>query len=306
MFAKIVVPLDGSPLGQSALPYALAIADAARARVTLLAVNPPSDAMLDGGLRYDAAAEAAALASAGTALETLAGSVQGPHRQVDTHVTVGDPAAEILRHVERTGSDLVAMATHGRGGVLHWAFGSVARKVLTAATVPLLIVRPDAEPEHPERPAAIGSILVPLDGSERAEQILPLVEALAPALGASVTLARVLHTPGAGDPFTYTPVMTQASFDKGVREWREATRRYLDRVQDRLTRAGIPVATLLREGPAAVTLLDLLAAGGYDLVAMTTHGRTGVKRWVLGSVAERLVEASHTPILLLRSEGHAP
>src|SRR4051812_33795090 len=135
MFAKIVVPLDRSLLGQSALPYALAIADTARAQVALLAVIPPSDAMLDGGLRYDATAEAAALAGAGAALESLAASVQGSNRHVDTHVAVVDRAEEILRHVERTGSDLVAMATHGRGGLLHWASGSVARKVLTAAAV---------------------------------------------------------------------------------------------------------------------------------------------------------------------------
>lgn len=306
MFAKILIPLDGSPLGQSALPYALAIADAARARVTLLAVIPPSRAMLDAGLRYDAATEATALAGAGAALETLAGSVRGPNRQVDTHVAVGDPAEEILRHVEQTGSDLVAMATHGWGGLLHWAFGSVARKVLTAATVPTLIVRPGSEPEHPERPAAIRSILVPLDSSERAEQVLPLVEALAPALGASVTLARVLHPPGAGDLFTYTPVMTQAYFDKSVREWRDATRRYLDHVHDRMATAGIPAATLLREGHAAAILIDLLKEGTYDLVAMTSHGRTGIKRWALGSVAERLIEGSPTPVLLMRSTDPAP
>jgi nucleotide-binding universal stress UspA family protein len=301
MFRKILVPLDGSLLAQSALPYALALADATRARLALLAVIPPARGMLDDDLPADADAEAERLAGAHAALEQFARTLEGADHRVDKHVAVGDPAEEILRHSEETGSDLIALATHGRGGIAHWAFGSVARKVLTAATVPTLIVRPGAEPEHPERTATIRRLLVPLDGSERAEQVLPLVEALAPPLGASVTLVRVLHTPGAGDPFTYTPVMTQAYFDRTVREWRAAAREYLDRVRRRFERSGIAAETLLCEGHAVRTLLDLLGDGGYDLVAMTTHGRTGAKRWVLGSVAERLVESSHTPILLVRS-----
>lgn len=306
MFRKILVPLDGSRLAQSALPYALALADATHAAVTLLAVIPPAGELREYDLRYDAAMETSAFADADAALDTFAQPFRRADRHLDTHVAVGDPADEILRHVDQVRSDCIAMATHGSGGILHWAFGSVARKVLTAATVPMLIVRPGAEPAHPERPATIRRILVPLDGSARAEQVLPLVAALAPPLGASVTLARVLHTPGSGDAFTYTPAMTQAYFDRTVREWRAATRRYLDRVGDRLAQVGIPVETLLREGHAANTLVDLLANGGYDLVAMTTHGRAGMKRWVLGSVAERLVESSHTPVLLIRSEGLAP
>jgi len=212
-----------------------------------------------------------------------------------------DPAGEILAYTERMEQDLIVMATHGYGGIAHWAFGSVARKVLTAATVPTLIVRPKQAPAHPEQPAPIRNILVPLDGSRLAEAVLPLVRDLAPALGAQVTLVRVVTTlPPA---FVVVPdvASSPAYLRAALGEARENVEAYLQQVSADLATAGVTVISLMPAGQAAAELLDLLRDGAYDLVAMTTHGRTGIKRWTMGSVTERLVEASHTPVLLLRS-----
>ncbi|MDQ6908075.1 MAG: universal stress protein, partial [Chloroflexota bacterium] len=213
MFAHILAPLDDSPLAQRALPYALALASAMDARITLLSVIPPAQPINDYYLPYDAAEEAAGLARAGDALDTVAQSLRIHGPRITTAVTVGDAADQILRYVEENGVDAIVMASHGRGGAFHWAFGSVARKVITGATVPTLIVRAKDAPEQPTIPAPIRSILVPLDGSALAEAVIPLVTDLARSCGASVTLARVVPFPGGvyfGSP--YVPLVSPNTF----------------------------------------------------------------------------------------------
>lgn len=301
MFKQIVVPLDGSSLAQSALPYALAFADAGGGRLTLFQAVPPASRMLDYNLRYEASDEAAALAKARDALDTIATDLQKSGRSVGTAVAVGDADAEILRYTERTGGDLIAMATHGRGGVLRWAFGSVARKVLPQATVPVLIVRPAGEPERPAQPAAIRTILVPLDGSERAEAVVPLACDIARAHGARVTLARAVPFVTMLIGSAYEPMVAPEYYDEIMEEMRAGAQKYLTAVSHTVSASGVPVETVVKEGDAPLSLLEMLDTNAYDLVIMSTHGRTGVKRWVLGSVAERLVEAAHTPVLLIRS-----
>jgi nucleotide-binding universal stress UspA family protein len=305
MFNRIILPLDGSEIAQCAMPYALALADAARAPLTLLQVVPRARAAMESALRYDAAEEAAALDRCGEALDAVAESLRTASRIVDVYVTVGDPAEEIIRYADRSGSDLIAMATHGKGGALRWAFGSVARKVLTGASVPTLIARSHDGPDAPARPAAIRSLFVPLDGSALAASVLPLVRDLASAVGARVTLARVLPPPWSEIGIT-GPAMGMTSVypvygDEAIAGMETAAHADLDAAVQGLKSAGIAASSAVRVGSAANTLLDLLDETAHDLVVAATHGRTGVARWVLGSVAERLIEGSRTPVLLVRA-----
>jgi nucleotide-binding universal stress UspA family protein len=302
MFKRILVPLDGSPLAECALPYARALAAASGATLALLTVVPPMQLISDYAIPYDASLEAAQLAAAGAALDVKAQSLRGTGVHVTTDITVGHAASEILRYAEENGIDCVVMATHGRGGAFHWAFGSVSRKVLTAATVPTLVVRAQDAPAHRETAATIGRILVPLDGSERAETVLPLVTELARSFGATVTLARVVPFPGGiyfGSP--YAPMVAAETFDQSMDQSREAARAYLHAVAEQLRAAGITAETVIQDGDATNRLLALLDARPFDLVVMATHGRTGISRFVLGSVAERMIESSHTPVVLVRS-----
>jgi nucleotide-binding universal stress UspA family protein len=305
MFNRIVLPLDGSEIAQCAMPYALALADAARAPLTLLQVVPRGSAALESALRYDAAEEAAALDRCGEALDAMAESLRTASRIVDVHVTVGDPAEEIIRYADRSGGDLIAMATHGKGGALRWAFGSVARKVLTGASVPTLIVRAQDGPDAPAQPATIRSLFVPLDGSALAASVLPLVHDLASAVGARVTLARVLPPLWSeigitGTAMGMTPVYPVYG-DEAIAEIETAANADLDAAAQGLKSAGISASYTVRIGSPANTLLALLDETAHDLVIAATHGRTGVVRWVLGSVAERLIEGPRTPVLLVRA-----
>ena len=138
-----------------------------------------------------------------------------------------------------------------------------------------------------------GKILVPLDGSPLAEAILPQVTELARVHGAELILLRVALAhgfPGA-DP-------TEAQLE-AVREGEK----YLEGVEKELASRGLRASRVVRYGHAAEEILDHAAFGGIDLIAMSTHGRTGVGRWVLGSVAEKVLRASSTPLLLLRAPG---
>ncbi len=302
MFTHILVPLDGSPLAQCALPYGFALASAEDASVTLLSVVPPMQMLTDNYVLYNAATEAIQLADAGDALDALAQSLRTHGVRVTTAVAVGDAADQILRYADENATDAIVMASHGWGGAFHWAFGSVARKVITGATVPTLVVRTKDAPEHAETPAPVRSILVPLDGSELAEAVLPLVTDLARSCGASVTLARVVAFPGGiymASP--YAPLVAPDTFDHAMEESRAAARVYLDSTAERLRSAGLTVEAVVRDGEPASRLLSLMDEEKYDLVVAATHGRTGIGRWVMGSVAERLVESSHTPVLLVRS-----
>jgi nucleotide-binding universal stress UspA family protein len=302
MFFRILVPLDGSKLAQSALPYALALASAVDAPITLLSVVPPMQMLTDYYVPYNAATEAVQLADAGDALDALAQSLRTHGVRVTTAVAVGDGADQILRYTEENDVDAIVMASHGRGGAFHWAFGSVARKVITGATVPTLVVRAKDALEHPETPARVGRILVPLNGSELAEAVIPLVTDLARSCGASVTLARVVPFPGGiyfGSP--YTPLVASDTFDQAMDDARAAARSYLFSVAERIRRPGLNVEIVVHDGEPASRLLSLMDEDRYDLVVAATHGRTGIGRWVMGSVAERLIESSHTPVLLVRS-----
>lgn len=305
MFAHILVPLDGSPLAQSALPYALALASATDAAVTLLSVVPPAQPINDYYIPYDAAEEAEGLARAGDALDALARSLRSHRLRITTAVTVGDAADQIIRYGQDNGVDAIVMASHGRGRAFHWAFGSVVRKVITGATVPTLVVHVKDATVHPETPASIHSILVPLDGSELAEAVIPLVADVARSCGASVTLARIVPFPGGiylGSP--YTPLVAPDTFNEAMDAARAGTHAYLSSIASRLKGAGIAVTTVALDGDPASRLLSLISEEKYDLVVMATHGRTGITRWALGSIAERLVEASYTPVLLVRSAVH--
>jgi nucleotide-binding universal stress UspA family protein len=304
MFNRLLVPLDGSQLAQSALPYALALAGASDAAITLLTVVQPMQLISEYSVRYDASLEAEQIASAFVALDTTAGVLRRAGARVTTAVTVGSAADQILRYVEENDADCIVMATYGRGGAFHWAFGSVARKVLTAASVPTLVVRAKDVNPQPYAAARFRRILVPLDGSERAEAALPLVTQLAQQYRATVTLARIVPFPG-GVYFAspYAPMVATETFDEEMAAERDGAKAWLQTVADRMRAAGIAVETVTQDGDAASRLLGLLDRQPFDLVVMATHGRTGIARFVMGSVAERMIEASETPVLLVRTLG---
>jgi nucleotide-binding universal stress UspA family protein len=192
--------------------------------------------------------------------------------------------------------DLIAMATHGRSGIGRWVYGSVADKVLHGASVPVLLVR--------ARPAATAGavpprrILLPLDGSELAEQALPLALALAERAGAELILAQSIASAAMALANPYGYGVGAAELLEHVQAGAQA---YLEDVGQRLADGRLTVRTEVRLEPAAEAILDVASEKQADLIVMSTHGRSGVGRWVLGSVADRVLRGTTVPVLLVRS-----
>jgi nucleotide-binding universal stress UspA family protein len=214
--------------------------------------------------------------------------------------------AQALHARAAAGADLVVMATHGRGPLGRFWLGSIADELMRYLSVPLLLVRPGEGPVNLASPPELRRILVPLDGTPLAEQIIPAALALAELTGAAVTLLRVV------EPvirFAYLPegelggVSTDLYREIGKREkhHEQEARTYLERVADRL-RARVPqvwVRVVVDESPAPAILREAEEMHA-DLIAMETHGRHGVPRLILGSVADKVVRGAHVPVLVHR------
>lgn len=280
MFARILVPQDGSRLAARILrPLERLLAE--DVEVTLLrVVEAPED---QDSYARQPAAELAMRAH----LEQLRGSLAS---RAKAHVVLlhGEPGPEVARHARETGQDLVAMTTHGRTGVQRWVRGSVAEQVLRTCEVPLLLCNPAALEPHEER--TFHRIVVPLDGSARAERIVPLVAALARPHASRVTLLRV-------EPLVVGD-LPAAVDDLGVLDPTPLAHS-LEAVRARLATAGIEAECKASFGVVAAEILR--EAQDADLLAVTTHGRNGVSRLVFGSVAEQIVRHAPCPLLVLRT-----
>ena len=178
-----------------------------------------------------------------------------------------------------------------------WAMGSVTDKVLHAVDAPLLVVR--SKEGSPEARIELGTIIVPLDGSALSEQVLPHAVSLAKALGSAVTLLRTAHFPH------YIPMDLPSSvYDDLVRETTAEAEEYLQDINQQLTTEGVANSQVpVDQGEAAGAILALAGDSSSTLIAMCTHGRSGMGRWVLGSVTDRVVRHSNGPVLVVRASG---
>lgn len=303
MYNKLLVPLDGSATAECALPLVRALARRLAIPVELLSVVDPREVSRSvsaaEGLFLDRLLEAEADAGAAY-LERVAQSLSG--LTVSRRAGKGEVAETIIETAAADKTTLIVMATHGRSGLDRFLIGSVAEKVLRATDNPLLLVKA-TEPISSEGEAPLTSILVPLDGSELAEGVLPAVVALAKQLDLEVVLLRAFAIPygaySAGEGF-YDPVNLEAF----LAQLRQETVTYLENKTAELKRKGVArVSYIAREGLSADEIIKFARETPANLVAMSTHGRSGVKRWVLGSVTETVVRHSGDPVLVLRAEG---
>jgi nucleotide-binding universal stress UspA family protein len=301
MYKKILVPLDGSPSAENALPYARALARRLSLGVDLLEVvdlvELARSVSAAEGLFINRLVEDDVRRSAAY-LDTVAQSFAGI--SVNCEVKQGHTADIIVETAAAEKDTLIVMATHGRSGLNRFLLGSIAEKVLRATVNPLLLVRA-TEPARVEGEAAVKSVVVPLDGSELAETVLPAVEELAKKLQLEVILLRAYAVPygayTAGEGF-YDPVNLEAFLVR----LREETIDYLDRKTAELKRKGLAVVSYVaKEGLSADEIIKFARATPENLLAMCSHGYSGVKRWVLGSVTESVVRHSGDPVLVVRA-----
>lgn len=297
---KILIPLDGSELSDRVLlnvrRFLLGL-DLAQV-VLLRVVEPMRPSVAAREERPDSRRSPAHISlrkeSARRHLEPICAALREEGVEASAHVLMGDPADVILRRATSEQPDLVAMATHGRTGISRWIRGSVAERVLRRCPVPLLLYNPEEAEGHTQG-IQIRKILVPLDGSAHSASVIPLVENFANRYGSGVQLMRVIQPPPL--PAAEFPSSVIVPLTLTDKEARASLEDHAARLQD----AGIEVSisTPLAMSPARA-ILDAVEANDIDLIAMTTHGSTGLDRWLLGSVAELVARHSPCPLLIKR------
>ena len=297
MYRRLLVPLDGSAFSERALPMAVSIARSLEAHLILTRVVSVST--FPGADATDAQVQA--VAEAKDYLSGVAATLSGQGLKVEVAVPYEDAAEGILLEINLRGADLVVMCTHGRSGLGRWIYGSVAEQVLQRSPVPVLLVPPTGEvmtlQRDPSRTSGCeaAAFIVPLDGSAFAEAALPHAAELARAFGGKILLLTVVEPPMTAYTYAEVSVVPAAS----ARLYAEAEA-YVSEVAQRLRETGLEVQAISEEGWSPDVIARHSEAPGSGLVVMATHGRTGVARLLLGSVALQVVRRSALPVMLVR------
>ena len=298
MYEKILVALDGSQLSEAILPYSRLLADKLKLAVELIHVIDPdlsTPTSAAGQARYQEVMAAENEKSLAYLKKIAASFSKGT--KVHCSVNPGNPAEVIIDGAAEHQHTLIAMTTHGRSGINRWLIGSVADKVLHGARNPLLLVRA-GENAAVEGMARWQRVIVPLDGSALAETVLAHTVELARPLGIEVALMRVFGVP--------TPVFAE-DYGPYVEElWtqlEEEAQKYLAEKKQQLLAQGLTnVVTVATAGFPAEKIIDAARQRKDALVAMCTHGRSGVNRFVMGSVTDRVVRHGGDPVLIIRAQ----
>ena len=284
---RVLVPLDGTALSTEVLAGARTLLEHPGISMTLLRViECKKERANDLGYQLDPRHR-----EAGDALAEIQSKFLDGSASVSAELRFGDPATEILRELAEGNHDLLIMSTYGRTARGRSLFGSVARRVLHSSPAPLLLFRPrmrsdeDLSSPGPSEVNRFERLLVALDGSKTAEEIVPTAEKMARTLGSELHLFRAV--PGG---------RKEASERRSAEE-------YLRKWESSLASRGIPSQLNVRTGNAAESILALIRERRLDSVALTTHARTGLARAVYGSVTEELMRWAGVPILTLCNVG---
>ncbi|MGD0857474.1 MAG: universal stress protein [Dehalococcoidia bacterium] len=301
MYEKILVPLDGSELAEVALPYAEELAGRLGSEIILIYVSELTKDPGDKKLRSYLQKMVEATKDGASKYSNKPGI--GPAVEVKSIILSGSPAEKIVEYADNENIGLIVISTHGQSGIKRWALGSVADKVVRATIRPVALIRAKGARPDMRGKGMLNKVLVSLDGSKEGEAIIPYIEELASRLKVKVILLKVLAR-GYYASDTYIPLP-----DQQIESDKALATAYLNNVGARLKEKGIAITIEerldieIRFGNEAEQIIQFADELHADLLAMTTHGRSGVGRWVFGSVAEKVLHEGNTPLLLVRSPG---
>jgi nucleotide-binding universal stress UspA family protein len=295
-YQNILVPLDGSELAEKALPPALAIAEAMASN--LLCLQVVTGLTLDLDPRLNLRAIEARKAAARIYFNTLKSRYSKTRDPIKTVIVAGSADKVIIDSAREHSIDLIVLSSHGRTGLDRWVYGNVTAKILRRAPCDTLIVRT-------LKPAtglfSTKRILVPLDGSKTAERALSPAIVLASALEMEIRLLRVsppIHT-------ELEPMSSQSMFEGLEARARDEALTYLQGIQASLEQPELSVSIEAITGSAAATIVDYAKEHLVDLIVMSSHGRTGIGLWLIGSVSEKVLRKASCATLIVRSPGQS-
>ncbi len=299
MVKKILVPLDGSPTAEHVLPLARFLARGLGAKIELMSVIDLVELAHNVSAAENLFLDTLAQDEARRRGEYLAQVAQSfAEAEFRCHAERGKAENAIIEAAAAEPECMIAMATHGRSGLNRWLLGSVAEKILRGTSNPLLLVRP-TKSAVTGKEATLESIVVPLDGSPVAESVLPTVVDLAKKLNIEVILLRVFHIPYGVYDGGGSSAIDLERMATGIES---AVQQYLEEKRAALQTAGLErVSIASRKGIGADEIIEFSRKRPDTLIAMCSHGRSGLKRWVLGSVAETVARHAANPVLIFRA-----
>lgn len=304
MIRTILVPLDGSAFGEQALPLALSLARRAKAHVELLHVHTPVQEYSEM-LLFDVPLDTKIRKQEKRYLESMIQKVNKTGVAPTMALKDGNVPDVINEHALASGADLVVMTTHARGPMGRFWLGSVADRLIREMTVPVLFAHPREAPEVKlDQDVRFQNILIPLDGSPACEGVLGPTTDLARVMESQFTLVRVIKPllpmtvpmgVGSFGEMAHHMTLEVETMQENIRKDAAA---YLETVAQKLRKDGFHVTTRVdaEDQPARA----ILSIKGMDLVAMETHGRRGLSRFFLGSVADKVLRGSSAPVLVCR------
>jgi len=291
---RILVPLDGSPLAERALHLATALAQASGGELILLRAPelegmlvPSAEAIGGYGLWWPDQALDLSEQETVDYLQQMAGRLSPQVPGLRTLVASGDPASAIVAGAAREDVQLITMSTHGHSGLSRWVLGSVTEKVLRSAPCPVAVCRGECP---------IRRILVTVDGSALSESAIQPALGLARLLGAKVTM---LHAAGITRPEIEGLEGLRSPTGVAPEGRLAQSRQYLDSLAGQYQDADVPIDSVLTDLPAAEHIIDYAVCHEIDMIAMATHGRSGILRWVYGSVTEKVLRAASCSLLIV-------
>jgi len=298
MYKRILVPLDGSKLADKALKFTTELTKRMLGvEVVLLHVCSHQEGSME------TMHEVYIQQAAETARKCLGQTVSV---QVKSELATGYPAEEILRYSRKHKIDLIIMTTHGRSGINRWAMGSVSYKVMRSVKVPVCLISANIDDQTIFEKANSSTILVPLDGSKHSEAVLPFVEKLAKQVGVEemeAMLIRVCEKPQISSDY---PSDMPLSWEEHVETERVmcklASGPYLADVSKRLKNAGMRVQFEVTLGDPENEIIKYAKESNAGFIAMSTHGRSGLSRWAYGSVAEKVMLGTLTPVMMVKQK----
>lgn len=313
MYRSILVPLDGSHMSESAIPGACELARRSGATVHLVHVHiryVPAALDIEHISMIDERVDWNAKAYERTYLEGVRERSIAEWNIPITIATLNDDAEanvsqtvpeRLAAYAHANAVDLIVMTTHGYGGLERAWIGSVSDALVRSSAIPVLLTRPNELSLPVTAPPLFRHILIPLDGSTLAEQILEQAHTLGDYTEADYTLLHIVETSASGQ-FSF-PSVGQDVYTEHVRAQQMEMRSYLEQVAERLRAKNCTVETYVRVAKhVASAILEVAQEHKADLIAIATHGRSGLSRLLIGSVADKIVRASTLPVCIYRPQ----
>ena len=290
MYEKILVPLDGSKLAEVALPHANELARKLGSKITLVSVLPVGSESDDNKYHH----------SHRFYMQEMVKTIKQQAINVESVILTGAPAEEIVNYADREDISLIVMGTRGQSGIKRWVLGSIADKVVSATTRPVALITTDDTETSVRGKDLLSKALVILDGTAEAEAVIPYVEDLGSKLDIEVVLLRLVEQAfmyyESADDLSYVPVSK-----KEMNSRRAKARRYLTKLASLLESKGIIVRVkVVTKGNSAETIIKVASQTDAGLIVMSTRGRSGISRWIFGSVRDEIVNIGNVLVLLVR------